>query len=198
MGWPWACTYSDLGVRPLHLEEDETPNVVRWEHWRRRNNQEEQVAEVRLAPRCEAYKNERKVSEQRLKRRGEAAVNLLGKVLAHHWLILAGGREVNDGENEGGMKSGEKKWMRDKERQNEGLYRCRGRLICPLLEWLIERKGGRNEIEIRISSARRSFAASSMLDPRFQVDFIIYEPYHSSMAPILSMGSAGCISYLSH
>ena len=46
----------------------------------------EQEAEVRhgYAPWCEAYKNERKVSEQRLKRRGEAAVYLLGRVLARH------------------------------------------------------------------------------------------------------------------
>ena len=50
------------------------------------------------------YKNERKVSEQRLKRRDEAdeaAVYSLGKVAVHHWLLLVGDREVNDGENEG-------------------------------------------------------------------------------------------------
>ena len=103
-GRPWACTYLDLGVRPLHLEEGKTPNVVRREHWSQRNNQG-QEAEVRhgYAPWCEAYKNERTVSEQRLKRRGEAAVYLLGRVLARHWLILAGRREVNDGEKEGGI-----------------------------------------------------------------------------------------------
>ena len=71
------------GVRPLHIGESETPNTVRRDYQSkqrgRKGNKGSLCAAVSKSTRANG-----KVSEQRLKRRGEVAVYLLGKVLAHH------------------------------------------------------------------------------------------------------------------
>ena len=135
-GRPWACTYLDLGVRPLHLEEGETPNVVRREHWSQRNNQR---TRSRGSPRLcavvwslqEWTEGERATPKE--KRWGSCLLTWESPCPS---LTHFGGWTRSQWWGEG-------RGDREKERQNEGLYRCRGWLTCLLLEWLIERKGGR-------------------------------------------------------